>query len=242
MMLLCAFLLGCSSYLCFYILRHNPTVRISAIAIANVLLTCLLGFIVVTAWVGGGVLSFRRDQDLLDRVLVYTSAELPNGRQFLLMSDCDDSGMPVLEVFCAKGFSVEERAQGRTEITLSDVDKLSIGGVLFSTIGEQDVSMKHLDQFSLSIPGSSVMFVDGELTSLATDSHESSYASSKPADTSESLEPGNIVMESHLVREGENLRRISMLWLVSEEEIKKANALTSDVVKPGQVLAIPIGQ
>lgn len=45
---------------------------------------------------------------------------------------------------------------------------------------------------------------------------------------------------THKVEEGEDLKSIALLWTVDVADIRKANNLTSDAVKTGDVLKIPI--
>jgi LysM repeat protein len=46
--------------------------------------------------------------------------------------------------------------------------------------------------------------------------------------------------KTHKVEQGDDLASIAMLWAVDSSEIKKANNMTSDTVKPGDVLKIPV--
>lgn len=46
--------------------------------------------------------------------------------------------------------------------------------------------------------------------------------------------------QTHTVREGEDLYAIAIRWGVSPTELKNLNGLTSNEVKPGQVLKIPV--
>lgn len=52
-----------------------------------------------------------------------------------------------------------------------------------------------------------------------------------------------VITETHVVQKGEDLRRISMQWLVDEEKIRAFNNLPKNVVlKPGQTLQIPLSE
>lgn len=51
-----------------------------------------------------------------------------------------------------------------------------------------------------------------------------------------------VITETHVVQKGEDLRRISMQWLVSEEKIREYNNITGGELKPGQVLLIPLSE
>lgn len=51
-----------------------------------------------------------------------------------------------------------------------------------------------------------------------------------------------VITETHVVQKGEDLRRISMQWLVSESKIREFNNLSSDELTPGQVLLIPLSE
>lgn len=49
-----------------------------------------------------------------------------------------------------------------------------------------------------------------------------------------------VAIQTHTVREGEDLYAIAIRWGVSPTELKNLNGLTSNEVKPGQVLKIPV--
>ncbi len=51
-----------------------------------------------------------------------------------------------------------------------------------------------------------------------------------------------VITEKHVVQKGEDLRRISMQWLVSEEKIREFNNVAGGELKPGQVLLIPLSE
>jgi LysM repeat protein len=51
-----------------------------------------------------------------------------------------------------------------------------------------------------------------------------------------------VITETHVVQKGEDLRRISMQWLVSEEKIRDYNNITGDELQPGKVLLIPLSE
>lgn len=65
----------------------------------------------------------------------------------------------------------------------------------------------------------------------------------KPANIVEKpVRPKTVMTETHVVQKGEDLRRISMQWLVSEEKIRTHNNLVGNDLKPGQVLLIPLSE
>ncbi|OVE73852.1 hypothetical protein BVX94_02740 [bacterium B17] len=45
--------------------------------------------------------------------------------------------------------------------------------------------------------------------------------------------------QKHTVQEGEDLYSVGLIWVVSVEELKRINNLTSTTLKPGQVILIP---
>lgn len=85
-----------------------------------------------------------------------------------------------------------------------------------------------------------------EVLPVANDiSKQPDKVASKVEAVAESRDPASVksvITETHVVQKGEDLRRISMQWLVSEDKIREYNKITDGELKPGQVLLIPLSE
>lgn len=109
----------------------------------------------------------------------------------------------------------------------------------------------------LNIPGGAVIKQDKDpvavpsaaVTVGQSASDVSSHVVTQTADSvnpvaSDSAEVAKqpVITETHVVQDGEDLRKISMQWLVSESKIREFNNLKGDTLTKGQVLYIPLSE